>query len=65
MADNKEEATEHGGEDHVAEEEEAKVDFKPLVKLPEVAVVTHEEDEDTLFKMQVFVLLLLLGCYLN
>jgi len=33
-------------------EEESKVDFKPLVQLKEVEVVTHEEDEDVLFKMR-------------
>jgi len=35
-----------------APEEEAKVDFKPLVDLKEVEVVTHEENEDVLFKIR-------------
>jgi hypothetical protein len=34
-----------------APEEEAKVHFKPLVALKGVEVVTHEENEDVLFKM--------------
>jgi len=42
------------GEDHGVhpEEEEPKIEFKPLVKLSEVEVVTHEEDEEVLFKMR-------------
>jgi len=53
MAD-KEEEKEVGeeGSNETAPEEEAKVDFKPLVNLKEVEVVTHEEDEETLFKMR-------------
>jgi len=35
-----------------APEEEAKVDFKPLVSLKEIDVVTHEQEEDSLFKMR-------------
>lgn len=34
------------------EQEEPKIEFKPLVKLSEVEVVTHEEDEEVLFKMR-------------
>jgi len=49
----KEEAEgDEGGEVAAATEEEAKVDFKPLVNLKEVDVVTHEEDEEVLFKMR-------------
>lgn len=44
---------EHGDDDEKAPEEEAAVEFKPLVSLKEVEVVTHEEDEETLFKMYV------------
>lgn len=33
------------------EEHEPTVEFKPVVKLQEVEVVTHEEDENVLFKM--------------
>jgi len=53
MAD-KEEEKEVGeeGSNETAPEEEAKVEFKPLVNLKEVEVVTHEEDEETLFKMR-------------
>jgi len=53
MAD-KEEEKEVGEEEsnETAPEEEAKVEFKPLVNLKEVEVVTHEEDEETLFKMR-------------
>ena len=55
MADKKDvedtEDHEEGG-DEKAEEEEAKVEFKPLVKLKEVEVVSGEEDEDVLFKMR-------------
>ncbi len=42
---------EEGGDDDKAPEEEVSVEFKPLVKLKEVEVVTHEEDEESLFKM--------------
>jgi Ran-binding protein 1 len=48
----KEEDVPEGGDEAVAPEEEAKVDFKPLVNLKEVEVQTHEEDEETLFKMR-------------
>ena len=33
------------------EEETLKVEFKPIVELKEVPVVTLEEDENTVFKM--------------
>jgi len=36
----------------VAPEEEAQVEFEPLVKLEEVKTQTHEEDETVLFKMR-------------
>lgn len=48
-----EEHEEKGGEE-VSEkdlEAEPQVHFEPLVKLQEVKVQTHEEDEDVLFKM--------------
>merc|ERR1719378_1663951 len=44
-----------GGDDDdngVAPEEEAQVEFEPLVKLEEVKTETHEEDETVLFKMR-------------
>lgn len=49
-----EEQEEKGGEE-VSEkdlEAEPQVHFEPLVKLQEVKVQTHEEDEDVLFKMR-------------
>lgn len=33
------------------EQEEPQIEFKPVVKLEKVEVVTHEENEDTLFKV--------------
>jgi len=36
----------------VAPEEEAQVEFEPVVKLEEVKTETHEEDETVLFKMR-------------
>jgi len=39
-------------ENAVAAEEEAQVEFEPLVKLEEVKTQTHEEDEEVLFKMR-------------
>jgi len=36
----------------VAPEEEAQVEFEPVVKLEEVKTQTHEEDETVLFKMR-------------
>jgi hypothetical protein len=51
VLDPKEEKNEEEGKDEKAEEEEAKVEFKPLVKLKEVETVTHEENEEVLFKM--------------
>merc|ERR1719326_394459 len=39
-------------EDGVAPEEEAQVEFEPVVKLEEVKTQTHEEDEEVLFKMR-------------
>lgn len=47
-----EEQNEEGG-DAGNPEEEAKVEFKPVVTLPEVQTATHEEDEEQLFKMYV------------
>lgn len=41
-----------GENEDQAPEEESKAEFKPVVELQEVPVVTHEEDEDTLFKMR-------------
>ena len=38
-------------ENETVENEEASAEFKPLVHLDEVKVVTHEEDEEALFKM--------------
>jgi len=53
MADKEEDNVGEGGESsETVPEEEAKVEFKPLVNLKEVDVVTHEEDEETLFKMR-------------
>jgi hypothetical protein len=51
MADTEKKVEEHeeGGEGNP--EEEAKVEFKPVVTLPEVQTSTHEEDEEVLFKM--------------
>jgi len=46
------EDTENQEGDEAKEEEESKVEFKPIVKLKEVDVVTHEEDEETDFKMR-------------
>jgi len=46
---------EEKGSEEVSEkdlEAEPQVHFEPLVKLQEVKVQTHEEDEDTLFKMR-------------
>eukprot|EP00316_Scyphosphaera_apsteinii_P000119 CAMPEP_0119307306 /NCGR_PEP_ID=MMETSP1333-20130426/7840_1 /TAXON_ID=418940 /ORGANISM="Scyphosphaera apsteinii, Strain RCC1455" /LENGTH=230 /DNA_ID=CAMNT_0007310825 /DNA_START=59 /DNA_END=751 /DNA_ORIENTATION=+ len=39
-------------DDGVAPEEEAQVEFEPVVKLEEVKTQTHEEDETVLFKMR-------------
>nr|BAK00269.1 predicted protein [Hordeum vulgare subsp. vulgare] len=58
MSEQKEEAVKVGGEnpeeggENENPEEEAKVDFKPLVQLKEVDVQSGEEDEDVLFKMR-------------
>jgi len=53
MADKEDKEEAGTGEgDEPAAEEEAKVEFKPLVQLKEVDVVTHEEDEGALFKMR-------------
>jgi len=42
-----------GDDEHAnPEEEEPKLDFKPLVKLEEVATRTEEEDEEVLFKIR-------------
>ncbi|KAF9921626.1 single stranded nucleic acid binding protein [Linnemannia zychae] len=38
--------------DNVAVEEEAEVHFEPIVKLEAVQVKTHEEDEESIFKMR-------------
>jgi len=46
------EGEEAGEENELAPEEEAAVEFKPLVQLEEVKVTTHEEDEEVLFKMR-------------
>jgi len=44
---------EDGGEDEdKAPDEESTATFKPIAELKEVPVVTHEEDEEALFKMR-------------
>jgi len=41
-----------GATDEKAPEEEADVQFQPVVKLDEIKVKTHEEDEDVLYKIR-------------
>mmetsp|Transcript_22467 Transcript_22467/g.38548 ORF Transcript_22467/g.38548 Transcript_22467/m.38548 type:complete len:195 (+) Transcript_22467:63-647(+) len=48
----KPEAEEDGGDDEKAPEEEPQAHFEPLVKLQEVKVETHEENEEAVFKMR-------------
>jgi len=54
MSDQKEETEQDKdtGGDEKSTEEESTASFKPLVELKEVEVVTHEEDEEVLFKMR-------------
>jgi Ran-binding protein 1 len=54
MSDQKEETEQNKdtGGDEKSTEEESTASFKPLVELKEVEVVTHEEDEEVLFKMR-------------
>jgi len=52
MTTKEDEETENQQDGDDKEEEESKVEFKPIVKLKEVDVVTHEEDEETDFKMR-------------
>jgi len=52
MTEREEKALEGEDSSEPTPEEEAKVDFKPLVNLKEVTTLTHEEDEQTLFKMR-------------
>jgi Ran-binding protein 1 len=52
---NKEDDDEDGPDDKVAEEEECKASFEPLVKLedfPEIELKTNEEDEDILYSVR-------------
>jgi len=48
----KKEEEEEGGNDEKVPEEEAKVDFRPVIQLKEVHTESGEEDEDVLFKMR-------------
>jgi len=41
-----------GDDNELAKEEEAQVEFKPLVQLEEVKTANGEEDEDAIFKMR-------------
>lgn len=51
-AEDKEPTTKDEEENEAVENEEPSAEFKPLVHLDEVKVVTHEEDEEVLFKMR-------------
>lgn len=51
-AEDKEPTTKDEEESETVENEEPSAEFKPLVHLDEVKVVTHEEDEEVLFKMR-------------
>lgn len=52
MADDRENEQEHEGTEEVAHEHELAIENNPT--LPEVEVKTHEEEEETLFKMYFF-----------
>jgi hypothetical protein len=47
----KREEEEEGEDEGAADGHEPNVHFEPVVQLPEVAVQTHEEDEEALFTM--------------
>jgi hypothetical protein len=52
MSDKEQPTVEDKGEDNeTVPEEEPQVEFKPVVALSEVEVVTHEEDEEVLYKV--------------
>eukprot|EP01119_Soliformovum_irregulare_P002885 TRINITY_DN13148_c0_g1_i1.p1 TRINITY_DN13148_c0_g1~~TRINITY_DN13148_c0_g1_i1.p1 ORF type:complete len:198 (+),score=46.50 TRINITY_DN13148_c0_g1_i1:60-653(+) len=49
---NVEDREDDGEDTGVVPDEESNAEFKPIVSLNEVEVVTHEEDEEVLFKMR-------------